>query len=150
MARKVFQALGGEVRGRTIAVLGLTFKPNTDDMREAPSLALIQALQDGGAKVRAYDPQGIEQARPLLDDVVFGTGPYDIAEGADALVVVTEWDAFRALDFVRLKRLMRNPVLIDLRNVYRREEIARHGFRYLSIGRPGEDIEMSLPSDSAG
>jgi len=150
MARKVFQALGGEVRGRTIAVLGLTFKPNTDDMREAPSLALIQALQDGGAKVRAYDPQGIEQARPLLDDVVFGSGPYDIAEGADALVVVTEWDAFRALDFVRLKRLMRNPVLIDLRNVYRREEIARHGFRYLSIGRPGEDIELPLPSGPAG
>ncbi len=140
MARKVFQALGGEVRGRTIAILGLTFKPNTDDMREAPSLSIIQALKDGGARVRAYDPEGMEQARPLLEDVTFGAGPYDIAEGADALVIVTEWDAFRALDFARLRRLMTTPVLIDLRNVYRREEIARHGFRYASVGRPGEDM----------
>ncbi|MCX5515485.1 UDP-glucose 6-dehydrogenase [Kaistia algarum] len=140
MARKVFQALGGEVRGRTIAVLGLTFKPNTDDMREAPSLALIQALQDGGARVRAFDPQGMEQARLLLDDVMFGSGPYDIAEGADALVIVTEWDAFRALDFVRLRGVMASPVLVDLRNVYRREQIVRHGFRYISVGRPNEDI----------
>jgi len=140
MARKVFQALGGEVRGRTIAILGLTFKPNTDDMREAPSLSIIQALKDGGARVRAYDPEGMEQALPLLDDVTFGSGPYEIAAGADALVIVTEWDAFRALDFARLRDLMRAPVLVDLRNVYRREEIARHGFQYASIGRPGEDI----------
>ena len=142
MARKVFQALGGDVRGRTIAVLGRTFKPNTDDMREAPSLSIIQALQDGGARIRAYDPKGIEQARTMLDNVVFGEGPYEIAEGADALVVVTEWDAFRALDFTRLRQLMARPVLVDLRNVYRREEIQRHGFHYVSVGRPLEDVAL--------
>jgi UDPglucose 6-dehydrogenase len=135
MARKVSAALGGELRGKTIAVLGLTFKPNTDDMREAPSIPLITALQDMGAKVRAYDPTGMEQAKPLLDNVVFCDDAYSCAEGASALVIVTEWEQFRALDFARLKTVMERPVLIDLRNIYRPEEVARHGFVYESVGR---------------
>ena len=135
MARKVATALGGELRGKTIAVLGLTFKPNTDDMRDSPSIPLITALQDMGAKVRAYDPTGMEQAKPLMAGVVFCKDAYDCAEGASALVIVTEWEQFRALDFARLKKIMQRPVLVDLRNIYRPEEIARHGFVYQSIGR---------------
>jgi UDPglucose 6-dehydrogenase len=135
MARKVAAALGGELRGKTIAVLGLTFKPNTDDMREAPSIPLITALQDMGAKVRAYDPIGMEQAKPLMPKVVFCKDAYSCAEGASALVIVTEWEQFRALDFARLKQVMERPVLVDLRNVYRPEEVARHGFVYESVGR---------------
>ena len=135
MARKVAAALGGELRGKTIAVLGLTFKPNTDDMREAPSIPLITALQDMGAKVRAYDPTGMEQAKPLLANVAFCKDAYDCAQGASALVIVTEWEQFRALDFVRLKQAMARPVLVDLRNVYRPEEVARHGFAYEGVGR---------------
>ena len=139
MARKVVAACGGDVRGKTVAVLGLTFKPNTDDMREAPSLSIIQALTDAGAVVKAYDPEGMAAARAMLDGgVAFGTGPYDIAEGADALVIVTEWDAFRALDFKRLKGVMKAPVLVDLRNVYRPDEVLKHGFRYRGIGRKHE------------
>jgi UDPglucose 6-dehydrogenase len=136
MAKKVSAALGGDLRGKTIAVLGLTFKPNTDDMRDAPSLPLITALQDMGAKVRAYDPVGMEQAKPLLDKVTFCGGAYECAEGASALVIVTEWEQFRALDFARLKKVMVKPVLVDLRNVYRPDEVARHGFVYESVGRP--------------
>ncbi len=135
MARKVAAALGGELRGKTIAVLGLTFKPNTDDMREAPSIPLITALQDMGAKVRAYDPTGMEQAKPLLSNVAFCKDAYDCAQDASALVIVTEWEQFRALDFARLKKVMARPVLVDLRNIYRSEEVARHGFVYESIGR---------------
>jgi len=135
MARKVSSALGGELRGKTIAVLGLTFKPNTDDMREAPSIPLIAALQDMGAKVRAYDPEGIEQARAVLTGVTFCGSAYSCAEGASALVIVTEWEQFRALDFARLKTVMARPVLVDLRNVYQPEEVARHGFAYESVGR---------------
>ncbi len=135
MARKVSAALGGELRGKTVAVLGLTFKPNTDDMREAPSIPLITALQDLGAKVRAYDPTGMEQAKPLLANVVFCNDAYSCAEGAAALVIVTEWEQFRALDFARLKQVMERPVLVDLRNIYRPEDVARHGFVYESIGR---------------
>ncbi|KAB1068509.1 UDP-glucose dehydrogenase family protein [Methylobacterium planeticum] len=138
MARKVIAACGGAVRGRTIAVLGLTFKPNTDDMRDAPSLSIIAGLQDAGARVRAYDPEGMEQARPLLPDIHYATDPYDCADGADALVLVTEWDAFRALDFARLRAAMLAPVVVDLRNVYRAEDLARRGFRYTSVGRPSE------------
>jgi UDPglucose 6-dehydrogenase len=123
------------VRGRRIAVLGLTFKPNTDDMREAPAVSIIQALQDAGAEVAAFDPEGMPSARTMLEDVRFGSGPYDIAEGADAMVIVTEWDAFRALDFKRLKAVMRTPVLVDLRNVYRRTEVERQGFAYVDVGR---------------
>ena len=136
MARKVAAACGGDLRGKTIAVLGLTFKPNTDDMREAPSLALIQALQDGGATVTAYDPEGMEGAKPMLDGVTFGRSPYDIAEGADAIVIVTEWDAFRALDLDRLGKLMAARVFVDLRNIYKPEDVEKHGFAYSSIGRP--------------
>ena len=135
MARKVAAALGGELRGKTVAVLGLTFKPNTDDMREAPSIPLITALQDMGAKVRAYDPTGMEQAKPLMPKVVFCKDAYACAEGASALVIVTEWEQFRALDFARLKKVMERPVLVDLRNIYRPDEVAKHGFVYESVGR---------------
>ena len=136
MARKVAAALGGELRGKTVAILGLTFKPNTDDMREAPSVPLITALQDMGAKVRVYDPVGMEQAKLVLGDVTYCDSPYSCAEGAHALVLVTEWEQFRALDLKRMKDLMARPVLIDLRNVYQPDEVARHGFVYDSVGRP--------------
>lgn len=136
MARKVIAACGGDVRDKTIAVLGLTFKPNTDDMREAPSLAIIQALQDGGASIRAYDPEGMELAAGLLQNVTYATDAYDAAKDADALVIVTEWEAFRALDLQRIKSEMKTPVLVDLRNVYRRSDVEKHGFAYSSIGRP--------------
>ena len=135
MARKIVQAAGGDVRGKTIAVLGLTFKPNTDDMREAPALAIVQALEDAGAQVRAYDPEGMEQARPLMPAVTFCASPYEAAEGAAAIAIVTEWDQFRALDLARLRTLVAEPVLVDLRNIYRPDEVARHGFRHLGIGR---------------
>ncbi|BCJ89995.1 UDP-glucose 6-dehydrogenase [Terrihabitans soli] len=137
MARKVVAACGGEVRGKTVAILGLTFKPNTDDMRDAPSLAIVQALVDLGAKVKAYDPEGMEHAKGMLPPgVTFADGPYTAAEGADALAIVTEWNQFRALDFRRLKEIMKAPVLIDFRNIYKREEVARHGFTYAGVGRP--------------
>jgi UDPglucose 6-dehydrogenase len=138
MARKVSAALGGDVRGKTVAILGLTFKPNTDDMREAPSIPLITALQDMGAKVRAYDPIGMEQAKSLLGNVTFCDDAYSCAKGAAALVIVTEWEQFRALDFDRLKTVMAQPVLVDLRNVYRPDEMARRGFAYEGIGRAQE------------
>jgi UDPglucose 6-dehydrogenase len=135
MARKVAHALGGDVRGKTVAVLGLTFKPNTDDMRESPSIPLITALQDMGARVRAYDPAGMEQAKPLVGKVTFCADAYECAQDAAALVIVTEWEQFRALDFARLKSVMARPVLIDLRNIYSAEEAARHGFAYEGVGR---------------
>src|SRR3982075_2052184 len=118
MARKVSSAFAGVLRGKTVAVLGLTFKPNTDDMREAPSIPLITALQDMGAKVRAYDPVGMEQAKQVLADVIYCQGPYDCVEEADAAVIVTEWEQFRALDLARVRDLMGCPVIVDLRNIY--------------------------------
>ena len=136
MSRKVATALGGEARGKTVAVLGLTFKPNTDDMRDAPSIALITGLHDMGAKVRAFDPAGMEQAKKLLPDVTFCEDPYTCAIGADALVIVTEWEEFRALDFDQLKAAMAHAVIVDLRNIYRPEDMAKHGFAYSSVGRP--------------
>ena len=136
MARKVSAALGGDIRGKTIAVLGLTFKPNTDDMREAPSIPLITALQDMGASVRAYDPVGMEQAKSFVSNVTFCDDAYSCAQGASALVIVTEWEQFRALDFGRLQSVMVNPLLVDLRNIYSADEVARHGFVYESVGRP--------------
>jgi UDPglucose 6-dehydrogenase len=140
MARKVAAALGGNIRGKRIAVLGLTFKPNTDDMREAPSIALITALNDMGASVRAYDPAGMEQARAVVPgEVTYCDSAYACAEGADALVIVTEWEQFRALDLARLKQIMAQPVVVDLRNVYRPDDMARHGFTYVSVGRPPAD-----------
>ena len=148
IARKVVQACGGSVRGLTIAVLGLTFKPNTDDMREAPSLALIAALQDSGARIRAYDPEGMAQARALIEDVGFASDAYDCAKDADALVIVTEWDAFRALDLERLRRLLRQPVLVDLRNIYGADEVEAQGFIYESVGRPrGARIEKAVAAE---
>jgi len=135
MARKVSAALNADVRGKTVAVLGLTFKPNTDDMREAPSIPLITALQDMGAKVRAYDPVGMEQAKSVMGNVTFCDDAYSCAKGAAALVIVTEWEQFRALDFDRLKTVMAQPVLVDLRNVYRPDEMSRRGFVYEGIGR---------------
>jgi UDPglucose 6-dehydrogenase len=135
MGRKVIAACGGSVRGKTIALLGLTFKPNTDDMRDAPSIALIAALQDGGAKVRAYDPEGMEQARRVLTDVDYADDPYACAREADALVIVTEWDMFRALDLGRMKSVLKAPLLVDLRNIYRPDEVTRRGFTYVSVGR---------------
>jgi UDPglucose 6-dehydrogenase len=136
MGRKVIAACGGKVRGKTIGILGLTFKPNTDDMRDAPSLSIIRALQDAGAKVQAFDPEGMSAARTLLEDVAFRSDPYGVASGAEALVIVTEWDLFRALDFERLKSEMKRPLLVDLRNIYRPEEVGTHGFEYVSVGRP--------------
>src|SRR5205823_664162 len=118
MARKVIAVCGGNVRGSTIAVLGLTFKPNTDDMREAPSIALITALQDAGARIRAYDPEGMKQARAVLENVEYAENAYSCIDGADALVIVTEWDAFRALDLDRVKSLLERPIIVDLRNIY--------------------------------
>lgn len=136
MASRVMQACGGSVRGKTVAVLGVSFKPNTDDMREAPSLSIIPALQDAGATVRAFDPAAMHEAKPLLPGVVWCTDAYDAATGADVLVLITEWNEFRALDLDRLRELMLHPRLVDLRNVYRAEEVKQAGFHYWSIGRP--------------
>jgi UDPglucose 6-dehydrogenase len=138
MARKVAAALGGNLRGKTIGVLGLTFKPNTDDMREAPSIPLITALQDLGASVKAYDPVGMDQAKLELPTITFCDSPYSCAANADALVIVTEWEQFRALDLNRLKELMAQPIIVDLRNIYRSDEMAEHGFTYTSVGRAAE------------
>jgi UDPglucose 6-dehydrogenase len=135
MARKVSSVFSGVLRGKTIAVLGLTFKPNTDDMREAPSVPLIMALQDMGARVRVYDPVGMEQAKPLLTEVTYCQGPYECVEEADAAVVVTEWEQFRALDLERVYALMACPVIVDLRNIYPPQEVMEHGFAYTSVGR---------------
>jgi UDPglucose 6-dehydrogenase len=136
MGRKVVAACGGDVRGKRVAVLGLTFKPNTDDMREAPSLSIIQALEDAGARIAAYDPEGMKAAAALLPKVNFGTSAYDVALGADALVIVTEWNEFRSLDFDRLHASMKTPLLVDLRNIYRRREVEDKGFAYECVGRP--------------
>ncbi|MFG1279756.1 UDP-glucose dehydrogenase family protein [Xanthobacter autotrophicus] len=135
MARKVIAALGGSVRGKTIGVLGLTFKPNTDDMRDAPSISIITALQDAGAIIKAHDPEGVEQAKLVLTNVAYVDSPYQAADGADALVIVTEWDAFRALDLKRIQSMMAEPVVVDLRNIYRPTEMTDLGFKYSSVGR---------------
>jgi UDPglucose 6-dehydrogenase len=135
MGRKVLGALGGEPRGKTVAVLGLTFKPNTDDMRDAPSIAIVQSLIDAGVKVRAYDPEGTETAKAVMPDVTYCADAYDAAHGADAVVIVTEWDIFRALDLKRLAETMATPVLVDLRNIYDRAEAERAGFAYTAVGR---------------
>jgi UDPglucose 6-dehydrogenase len=136
MARKVAAALGGNLRGKTVAVLGLAFKPNTDDMREAPSIPLITALIDQGANVRAYDPESMQQARSELPDLYYCDDAYTCAKGADALVIVTEWEQFRALDLKRLKAELKQPIVVDLRNIYRPDEMIAHGFSYDSVGRP--------------
>jgi UDPglucose 6-dehydrogenase len=135
MARKVLAAVGGNLRDKTVAVLGLTFKPNTDDMRDSPSIPLITALQDMGAKVRGYDPEGMAQAREALSNVTYADSAYDCANGADVLVIVTEWEQFRALDLAALKAAMAKPVIVDLRNIYPPEDMAKHGFTYTGVGR---------------
>ncbi len=136
MAQKILDTLDGNVKGKTIAVLGLTFKPNTDDMRDAPALDIVATLQAEGAKVRAFDPEGMKEAKHLLKDVAFASGPYDCVQGADAVVIITEWDQFRALDLDRVKDALKSPIVIDLRNIYRPHEMEAKGFKYVSVGRP--------------
>jgi UDPglucose 6-dehydrogenase len=136
MARKVSNAIGGNLRGKSIAVLGVTFKPNTDDMRDAPSIPLVTALQDMGAQVRVFDPVGMPQARKILENVTFCDSAYDCAKGAHALVIVTEWEQFRALDLPKMASIMASSVIVDLRNIYSPEEVIRNGFHYCGIGRP--------------
>lgn len=135
MGRKVIAAAGGDVRGKKVAIFGLTFKPNTDDMRDSPAIAVVQTLKDAGAIVSGYDPEGMENARRMMD-IEFASGPYQAAEGADVAVLVTEWNEFRALDLQHLKSIMKSPVLVDLRNVYRKPEVEAHGFTYSGIGKP--------------
>jgi UDPglucose 6-dehydrogenase len=135
MADKIVAACGGSVRGKTLAVLGLTFKPNTDDMREAPSLVILPALAGQGALIRAYDPAGMAEARKLMPSLQTADDPYACVEDADAMVILTEWDQFRALDLTRVKAAMRDPVVVDLRNIYRPSDMASRGFAYASVGR---------------
>ncbi|MEP4060484.1 nucleotide sugar dehydrogenase, partial [Parasphingorhabdus sp.] len=135
MGRKAIQALGGDVRNKKVALLGLTFKPNTDDMRDAPSIAIAQTLIDGGAHVSAYDPEGMELAKEIMPTVEMADSGYAAAQDADAVVIVTEWDAFRALDLKKLSQVMKGNVLVDLRNIYNPAEVAQTGLIYSSIGR---------------
>ncbi|MDX2276152.1 MAG: UDP-glucose/GDP-mannose dehydrogenase family protein [Hyphomonadaceae bacterium] len=136
MAQKIIDAMGGNLKGKTVAVLGLTFKPNTDDMRDAPALDIIPALQEEGARIVAFDPEGMNEAKHLLKDVEFAKGPYEALQGADAVAIITEWDQFRALDLQRMKKTLKTPTVVDLRNIYRPAEMAAHGFTYVSVGRP--------------
>jgi len=137
MAQKIITAMGGDVKGKTIAILGLAFKPNTDDMRDAPSLSIIPELIKAGASIRAFDPESMDEAKGLLPpETAFCDGPFHAVEGADAAVIVTEWDQFRALDFDRVKSMMRGDVLVDLRNIYMPDDMRGRGFTYESVGRP--------------
>jgi UDPglucose 6-dehydrogenase len=136
MAERVIVACGGSVEGRTIGVLGLTFKPETDDMRDAPSLDIIAGLEAAGAHVRAYDPKGMSAAAPLLPKVTLVDTAYEVADGASAVVLVTEWNEFRALDLAQFQARMAEPRLVDLRNVYREEDVTKHGLAYLGLGKP--------------
>ena len=140
MAKKIIAALEGDVRGKRICLLGLTFKPNTDDMRDAPSIAIAQALKDAGATITAYDPQGMAQAKLEMDYIHYHENAYAAAADADAVCIVTEWNQFRALDLARLKREMNTPILVDLRNIYRRDEVEPHGFKYRCVGRPDQEV----------
>jgi UDPglucose 6-dehydrogenase len=135
MGRKVIQALGGKARDKKVALLGLTFKPNTDDMRDAPSIAIAQTLIDAGAQVSAYDPEGMEIAAEIMPDVTMTESSYEAATDADAVVIVTEWDAFRALDLNRLSSLMTGKVLVDLRNIYHPADVGKSGLEYTGVGR---------------
>ena len=136
MAQKIIDACGGSLDGKTIAILGLTFKPNTDDMRDSPSLDIIPALQAAGAKVRAYDPEGMDEARMMLDGIEYCDDAYDTLPNSDALVIITEWNVFRAMDMHRVKNLLNSPVLVDMRNIYDPETLRELGFTYVSVGRP--------------
>ncbi len=135
MGRKIIHALGGEVRGKKVALLGLTFKPNTDDMRDAPSIAIVQTLIDAGATVAAHDPEGMAEAAKIMPEIMMTDGAYAAATGADAVAIVTEWDAYRALDLGKLRGVMAGKVLVDLRNIYRATEAEAAGFDYISVGR---------------
>jgi UDPglucose 6-dehydrogenase len=135
MAARVVRACGGNVQGKTLAILGVTFKPNTDDMRDSPSLDIVPALQKAGATIRAFDPEGMKEAAKLMENVNFCANAYDAMSGADAVVIVTEWNEFRALDWPRVKTLLRTPTVIDLRNIYKPEDMSAAGFYYVSIGR---------------
>jgi len=135
MANKIIDAMGGNLSGKTIAILGLAFKPNTDDMRDAPSLTIIPRLQDKGAKITSYDPAAMDEARHQLENVTFTDGPYDATKAADAVVIITEWDEFRALDMARVKKNMTGSVLVDLRNIYHTKDMTELGFDYVSVGR---------------
>ncbi|MBP2294930.1 UDP-glucose dehydrogenase family protein [Azospirillum rugosum] len=140
MAERIIAACGGVVDGKTIGVLGVTFKPNTDDMRDAPSLDIIPALQAAGAHVRAFDPAGMEEAGKLLPGVEWTKDAYAALDGADCIAILTEWNEFRALDLKRVKTLLKRPVMIDLRNIYNPGDMAKAGFSYSSIGRPSQPI----------
>lgn len=152
MARKIIVACGGNLNGKRICILGLTFKPNTDDMRDAPSLTVIPILQDAGARISAFDPEGMDAAQPHFTDIKYHKSPYEAAEGADALVILTEWDSFRALDLRRIGASMTRKILVDLRNIYRPKDIKQLGFAYTSVGRPSDlepaerDIDASTKS----
>ena len=135
MVLKIVEALDGDVNGRTIGILGLAFKPETDDMRDSPTIPIVKGLQKRGAKIRAYDPQAVENAKAFFDDVTYCDTAYSTAEGADALVIATEWNEFRALNLERIKTALRQPVVVDLRNVYDRVRMRGEGFRYFSVGR---------------
>ncbi len=135
MGRKVIAALGGDIRGKKVALLGLTFKPNTDDMRDAPAIAIVQTLIDAGATISAHDPEGMQEASKLMPDVVMAESPYAAAKGAEAVVIVTEWDIYRALDLNKMYEVMEGKALIDLRNIYREADVVTAGFDYTSIGR---------------
>jgi UDPglucose 6-dehydrogenase len=136
MGRKVIQAIGGDARDKTVALLGLTFKPNTDDMRDSPSLSILPVLHEAGATIRAFDPEGREEAKKLMPELSYFDDAYAAMEGADALVLVTEWNEFRALDLGRVRSLLRRPLVIDLRNIYKPAEMTKAGLIYHSIGRP--------------
>lgn len=135
MADKIVEACGGSVQGKTLAVLGVTFKPNTDDMRDAPSLDIIPLLQKAGARIHAFDPEGMHEAAKYLTDIEWSDDAYGTMEGAEALVILTEWNEFRVMDFNRIRSLLKNPLIIDLRNIYTREEMIKENFTYHSVGR---------------
>ena len=137
MADKIITAMGGDVSGKTIGVLGLAFKPNTDDMRDAPALDILPALTAAGATVKAFDPESMDEAKELMDDITFTNNAWEALDGADAMVLITEWDQFRALDLERLKSTLTSPIVVDLRNVYSPADMKARGFEYTSIGRPG-------------
>ncbi|WP_043645023.1 UDP-glucose dehydrogenase family protein, partial [Caenispirillum salinarum] len=136
MAERIIAAAGGSLAGKTVAILGLAFKPNTDDMRDAPALDIVPALLEAGAEVRAFDPESMDEAKKLLDGITYCDNAYDTMEGADVLAILTEWNEFRSLDLARVKRLMAAPVMVDLRNIYEPEMMADAGFTYSSVGRP--------------
>lgn len=149
MAAKIINAMGGDVSGKTIGVLGLAFKPNTDDMRDAPSLDIIPALIAAGAKVKAYDPESMEEASHMMTGIDYAKNPYEALDGADAMVIITEWDQFRALDLGRVKDTLKGNVVVDLRNIYEASDMVRRGFQYTSIGRPSASSQIDIPAPLA-